>query len=81
MCHINQLYLESEEEEEEEDESTDTVHCGTRGIKPAVCLYAASIFSTYLQHFFQSSWVTYTFVHKVPFGRNHRYIVYVCRWP
>ena len=62
MCHINKLYSlseeEEEEEEEEEDESTDTIHCGTRGIIPSLCLYAASIFSTCLQHFFQSSLVT-----------------------
>ena len=61
MCHINKLYSlseEEDEEEEEEDESTDTIHCGTRGIIPSLCLYAASIFSTCLQHFFQSSLVT-----------------------
>ena len=53
MCHINKLYSlseeEEEEEEEEEDESTDTIHCGTRGIiliikKLSVCMALIILF-------------------------------------
>ena len=66
MCHINQLYSESEEKEEE-DESTDPIHCGTRGVIPSLCLYAASISLTCLQHFSQSSWITAAIADLVSF--------------